>query len=154
MDEVWLQVVGFPGYEVSSLGRVRGHRGLMKQFDHHGYAKLTLRRDGKTYARLVHNLVAEAFIGPRPDGFQVCHFDCDRRNNRAPNLRYDTQRNNVEDSIRLGRVVAWLSDDAVRDIKENGKAYWGAAGDMARKYSVSTWTISAILNGRAWKHVT
>lgn len=53
----------------------------------------------------VHGLVAEVFIGPRPEGLDVCHNDGDKSNNRASNLRYDTHSENQKDEVRAGRNV-------------------------------------------------
>jgi hypothetical protein len=101
MKEVWKDVVGYEGrYEVSSLGRLRGPRTTTKGIPgSRGYYQVFLRekgaRAGKT--KNIHVLVAEAFLGPRPDGMHVCHADGDKSNNTLENLRYDTPKNNWED---------------------------------------------------------
>lgn len=112
-EEVWKPVVGHEGrYEVSSMGRVRSmdritltklghtvrHRGkllnpsILKQ----GYRQLKM--DG--VQRTVHTLVLEAFVGPRPDGFDGCHNDGNPENNRVENLRWDTRSANQQDRAR------------------------------------------------------
>ena len=48
----------------------------------------------------VHILVLEAFVGPRPTGMFACHIDGDASNNRLPNLRWDTPRNNNLDAVQ------------------------------------------------------
>jgi hypothetical protein len=53
-------------------------------------------------SRYVHQLVMEAFVGPRPEGMEVCHFDGDPANNHLANLRYDTRRANNLDRVRHG----------------------------------------------------
>lgn len=105
MMEEWRRVIGFEGlYEVSSSGRVRNHRGrimaLPKNQD--GYLRLSLCREGLRKDALVHHLVLEAFIGPRPDGMQACHSDGSRDNNIVGNLRWDTQTSNQRDRILHG----------------------------------------------------
>jgi hypothetical protein len=50
----------------------------------------------------VHTLVAEAFLGIRPEGMMVCHRDDVKRNNRASNLYYGTQKQNAQDALRNG----------------------------------------------------
>lgn len=47
---------------------------------------LVLPVDGKT-VRLC-DLVAEVWIGPRPEGHQVVHIDGNKRNNKPDNLKY------------------------------------------------------------------
>jgi len=50
----------------------------------------------------VHHLVAAAFIGPRPEGSEVCHGPGGFLDNRAVNLRYDTHHENIRDKIADG----------------------------------------------------
>lgn len=114
--ERWLPVVGYEGlYEVSDLGRVRSLPRISTGKHQHrvpgkirpqstkpgtGYLSISLTREGSSATWNVHRLVAEAFIGPRPDGMDTCHFDGDKTNNAASNLRYDTRGNNLRDSVR------------------------------------------------------
>lgn len=122
MSEEWREIPGYEGlYEVSSIGRVRSldrvsmrngrpvrRRGRMKllsrQDQRHGHLTTKLTDcGGRPRAARVHHLVALAFIGPRPEGMQVCHHNDDPTDNRVENLRYDTPAANVADSIRNGR---------------------------------------------------
>lgn len=52
--------------------------------------------------RLVHQVVAEAFHGPRPAGLETRHLDGDLLNNRSENLAYGTHGDNVADSVLHG----------------------------------------------------
>ena len=119
MVEKWLPVVGFDGfYEVSSHGRVRSvERTVIRSNgrSHHvaarvralktdpkGYRHVTLVRDNKMYSRTVHGLVLEAFIGPRPLRALACHWDRNPSNNHVENLRWGTDSDNQQDSLRHG----------------------------------------------------
>jgi hypothetical protein len=100
MEEIWKDVVGYEGrYEVSSLGRLRGPRKTTKGIPgSRGYYQVFLRSEsGKGITKNIHVLVAEAFLGSRPEGMHVCHSDGDKSNNSLKNLRYDTPKNNWED---------------------------------------------------------
>lgn len=115
MAETWVPVAGYEGrYEVSDLGRVRSltrknSRGRLRQGrllrprktsrDHLSVAFYVdrVRRDFQ-----IHHLVLEAFVGPRPDGMEGCHWDDDPANNSLDNLRWDTRSANVLDSVRNG----------------------------------------------------
>ena len=118
--ERWKPVTGYEGiYEVSSHGRVRSvdrtvtrsdgrvHRykgkvlsaGLSKRG---GYPLVSLYTQGKNQSHYVHSLVAEAFIGTRPSGTEVCHNDGDPTNNHVDNLRYGTSSDNELDKVRHG----------------------------------------------------
>lgn len=117
--ERWLPVPGYEGYyDVSDLGRVRSldrvvphGRGAVKRlrgrllkprFDSDGRQVVTLYGDGKRLTVRVYVLVLEAFVGPRPPGFDCCHYDGDESNDRLSNLRWDTRSANRLDSVRHG----------------------------------------------------
>ena len=154
MSEEWRPIPSFPGYNVSNRGRVMGKYKILKTFPtDKGYRKLTLRRDGKTHCWQVHCLVMDAFVGPRPEGMHVCHADHDKANNCLSNLRYDTPRNNVQDSVVAGKMAVKLDDQAVREIRSFAQSRYGNCARLAKKFGVSAWTISAVMNGRAWTHV-
>lgn len=102
-SELWLPVADAPGYEVSSLGRVRSWRQHGTQRikasrpDSLGYRRVDLYRHGRKVTASVHALVAEAFHGRRPDGLQVRHLDGNPANNEAENLAYGTASENNRD---------------------------------------------------------
>ena len=118
--ERWKPVTGYEGiYEVSSHGRVRSvdrtvtrsdgrvhrHKGKLLRTPLSaggGYPFVKLSNHGKTQVRTVYSLVAETFIGTRPEGMEVCHNDGDRTNNHLDNLRYGTSSDNNLDQLRHG----------------------------------------------------
>ncbi len=112
-SEIWRPVAGWP-YEVSNCGRVRrvgGGKGTRSRKEmrpviggtNGGYYYVALCRNGVKRKVAIHVLVAEAFIGPRPYKFVVHHKDGNRRNNRARNLAYITQRENIGHAVRMGQ---------------------------------------------------
>lgn len=109
--EQWRPVPGFSAYLISDIGRVISNRRRRQRFLHpnigtEGYRVVGMARDdGKRITRKVHALVAEAFIGPRPDEMQVCHRDGDQLNNCVDNLYYGTVGDNARDRVRHGRDV-------------------------------------------------
>ena len=112
-QENWLPVVGYEGlYEVSDLGRVRSLRSghLLKMATNRGYPRVGLNKDGNARAVRVHILVAAAFIGPRPDGQEVCHANGVKTDNRVTNLRYDTHAENNRDIVRHGHHFRQQTD--------------------------------------------
>lgn len=90
MEEIWKDVVGYEGlYEVSNLGRVRSlnylrtgqTRILKSHMDRKGYLGVALCKNGKATYKLVHRLVAMAFI-PNPMNFpMINHKDENPLNN-------------------------------------------------------------------------
>lgn len=119
--ERWLPVMGWEGlYEVSDHGRVRSldrviqrngadahlcGRVLRPRAHPQGYVAATLSRDGRYMYPLVHTLVLEAFVGPRPEGTEGCHWNGDRTDNRIHNIRWDTPAGNAADKVRHGTTT-------------------------------------------------
>jgi hypothetical protein len=110
-QEEWRTVEGFPDYRVSDLGRVMSLKGkqpkiLQPYLNGRGdypYPSVTLRQDGRKQIRTVHSLVAEAFIGPRPDGLEVRHLNGDPMDSRASNLSFGSHADNMQDRLAHGR---------------------------------------------------
>lgn len=102
--EQWRPVQINPSYQVSSEGRVRNKNGLiLKPMPAvGGYRQVGIWRNSKCHTVVIHKLVAEAFLGPRPADTVVMHIDNDPTNNRLHNLRYGTQSENVQQSVRDG----------------------------------------------------
>ena len=176
-QERWLPVPGYEGiYEVSDQGRVKSCarvvggfnvygpiekplKGRMLRFgDSKGYPVVVLCCEGSKRNFTVHRLVMAAFVGERPDGFQIAHGDGDPRNNALSNLRYATADENSSDMVSHGTRIkgaavhfSVLNEDDVRDIK----ALEGEIPryDIAEIFDVCYATISHIANGRTWSHV-
>lgn len=77
--EVWRQVdFGDGRYSVSDQGNVRTNGAPLKlRLNKTGYLVTALwdPATGKSKRRFVHNLVLEAFVGPKPEGLVTGHGD-------------------------------------------------------------------------------
>ena len=117
--EVWRPVPGWEGlYEASNLGRLRSFdkivmrkngrplpvpgRIMRTSLNSGGYPSTVLVRDGVRTSVGVHMVVAAAFLGPRPDGAEVLHYDDVKTNNTVGNLRYGSRSDNSYDRVRNG----------------------------------------------------
>ena len=110
----WRPVPGYEGrYEVSADGRVRGlprhchvrsipGKELTRHVNRGGYEYVRLCAEGKCKYRTVHSLVAEAFIGERPEGAVCRHLDGNRVNNTPENLAWGTVSENQYDTVEHG----------------------------------------------------
>lgn len=110
--ELWKDIEGYSGlYEVSNLARVRNAKNLhiLKVHLHrprNGYfqvALFRLERTPKLKTHLIHRLVASAFLGPCPDGYEVDHIDDTKTNNVPTNLQYLTH---VENCKKASEAIA------------------------------------------------
>lgn len=123
-QERWKPVLGLEDrYEVSDRGRVRRlarmtrnrsaefeleQKVLRPRASRRGYLAVNLTtsvergRPGYKLVRTIHTLVMAAFVGPRPDGMDVCHNNGDKTDNRLENLRYDTRSANCFDTVAHG----------------------------------------------------
>lgn len=170
--EIWKGVVGHEDrYEVSSLGRVRsksvtlidsmGRRRpiigkvLCGSKQSTGYRSVEIA--GRT--RHVHALVAEAFIGPRPDGLHVLHRNGAKLDCREENLRYGTPLENNQDSIRHGVIPmgerhqwAKVNDEIVAILRALVDRV--TANDLGRTFGISGPTVRGIQKRLKWRHVT
>ena len=95
MQEIWKDIEGFEGYQVSTWGNVRGKRGILKPYENDkGYLKVGLTVDGKSHKKRINRLVAQAFI-PTPYNLpQVNHKDGNKKNNSITNLEWTTNEIN------------------------------------------------------------
>lgn len=84
---------------------VKRHKYLKQDTNSCGYKRVVLYKDGKLYHKLVHRLVAEAFI-PNPNNLpQVNHKDEDKSNNQVNNIEWVSAFDNVHYGTALQRRV-------------------------------------------------
>jgi hypothetical protein len=109
-NEIWKPVPGLEGiYAASNLGRIRvecarpklgiraGH--ILKQaLKKSGRYSVALWKDGKSHHFRVHQIIARAFLGPRPRDKVTCHKNDIKTDNRSDNLEYLTQEENRRSS--------------------------------------------------------
>jgi hypothetical protein len=167
--EEWRKVRDWP-YEVSNYGRVRRldwkinrrstpflrlHRNI-----NNGYLFVLLSDWPRRITANVHRLVAQAFLGPRPDGYTVNHIDGNPSNAHVSNLEYVTQSQNILHAVKIGRWPVgsrrWnskLTEDAVREIL-NGPTDFARVKALAAKFGVTPPTILKIINRENWKGVS
>ncbi len=92
-NEEWMEIKGWPGYDVSNYGRVRSRKKSVRMMktraNSRGHLMVSLRGPNRSGRRFVGVMVLEAFTGPRPDGHYCCHRDGVLSNNRLANLSWE-----------------------------------------------------------------
>ena len=147
-DEVWRDIEGFDGFfQVSNLGRVKtiAHirekiyfrsnkivkyfykeriRKLKKLKSHSEsfYYQITLKKGDKEETRLVHRLVAKAFIkNPHKKKF-INHKNCIKIDNRVENLEWNTDSENKKHGFINNRYPKnhhkKMSEIAMRSVRK------------------------------------
>lgn len=161
--EEWREVPSVPGYACSNLGRVKNvrmGRVLARNPNHNGYPRVSVWT-GKPSNRLVHVMVAETFIGPRPEGLVVRHFpDRDPANCRVSNLSYSTQLVNLGDRVTHGTLQqgerhcrARLCRAAVQLMRWLNQEHGASHCSLAEWFGVDTNTARPACLGLTWRSV-
>lgn len=113
------------------------------------YLYLVLCKDGRTKNVVIHRLVAEAFLGPCPDGMQVNHIDGIRQNNVVANLEYVTPSGNQIHRYDTLRKSHKLTPDKAAEIRAL-LAQGLAPKSIAPRFGISIHMVKAIKYGKAW----
>lgn len=180
MKEIWKAVVNFEGrYEISNLGNLRGIDRLVVHKRHpiltyrmqYGrpirifindaeYYRISLRKDDRYHNRLIHRLVAQAFIQNPNNYKEINHKDFDTLNNKVDNLEWCDRIQNASHAAKNGRfcpvrnpnVFKKLSIDQVCKIHALGVTGISQRA-IADQFDISQSVVGCILNGTAWKEI-
>ena len=152
----WDDVKGFEGlYKVSDSGVVitnynrNGKHGceLKPYTDKDGYLAVKLYKDGKSINKRINRLVAECFVANPDEKPLVNHKDFDRKNNRAENLEWCTQAENIRYSAKSGRFKGY-GQRPVRCIMQNGECkVFESMSDAANSLHIPVANIYKCCNG-------
>ena len=133
-------------YQVSNMGRIKTmytknkpFTSIVKQRVSWSYRHTVyLMFKGEAHELKVSTLVAELFV-PNPNNLPVCHhLDDDPENNKASNLMWVTQKQNMEFAAKQGHI--WKQQHYFAPItvidKDNNIEYFECIGGFCRKYLV------------------
>lgn len=184
--EVWKDIKGYEGiYQVSNMGKIRSltrvvidKNGIQKNIKGktlklstttQGYKAVVFKKDGKNKNFRVHRLVAQAFIKNYESKPYVNHIDGNKKNNKASNLEWCTNSENMKHAFAIGLKVpsnpnkngkrqgslhslSKLSDIEVMEIRRKYKD--GASLSLlSEDFHVTKENVSSIVRGDTWKHL-
>lgn len=158
----WKPIPSLPGYSASSNGEIRNDQtGTIRKPYIGGAAKyklLRFTRAGVGICRTVHSLVAEAFLGPRPEGLEVRHIDGVRSNCSAANLAYGTKRENAADRDKHGNTCRGdkngnriVSSEQVAELRMRYAAGGVTQYELADQYGISQAQVNNIVLRKQWE---
>ena len=158
---IWKHIEDFPNYKINNYGNVlniKRNKTIKEDLSNgRGYINVTLYKNGKSYRKVVHRLVAEAFIPNIENKPQVNHIDGNKHNNFVGNLEWVSQSENMKHAFKIG-----LEEHGMKNKKhklesknkmrkkiiciENGKIYNGLI-EAEEMLNISVKQISKCLRG-------
>ena len=175
MSETWRPIPDFPGYDVSDQGRVRSYyqrvkggigrqrlaaepQRILNPSLRGGYFTVSLYGNNTKTTVKIHQLVMQVFVGPCPEGMEVCHGDGNPQKNHLGNLRYDTHQANMQEAETTGLPKGCISmrrfftDEEALEIR-HARAAGRTLAALAQERKVSITTISTLCLGKFYQNV-
>lgn len=141
--EVWKDIQGYEGrYQISNKGRVKGlpiNEKFCKRSEEivlkpfvcgSGYQEVILSLDGQRKPKLIHRMVAEAFLPNPTEKREVNHKDGNKLNNEYTNLDWVTPSENIIHSYAKlphkkysRKVVCVETNETLDSLKEAAQKY-------------------------------
>ena len=155
MTEQWRTIAKFEdAYLVSDLGNVfsvkteRVLKPVWVGAKRKQYAVVRLSTNPRVDKK-IHQLVLEAFVGPRPDGCVACHKNDDSSDNRLSNLEWGTRKHNAVTAARNVKFSRQkLSAQECKEIAKLRMA--GVSGkDLAVRFNISPQRVCDIYKKRS-----
>lgn len=170
MKEIWADIPGYSGYQISNMGRLRTFRekrGRLKAYitdrprimsvsdDGNGYMKAMLYGDdGRRKCMKIHRLVAETFI-PNPLGLEtVDHIKSGpegKLDNSVANLRWVSRRDNIQKAYKDGvcdeRIRNSFRPIWVIDLIKDTRDIFRSIKEAAESLGIDRSSISHVLIG-------
>lgn len=154
--EIWKDIDGYQGYQVSTFGRVRTHNKISHS-DYHGdrkwkdrilkqklnttskYMQVNLWRDKNYKTFYVHRLVALTFLEkPTSSNMTVNHIDGNTMNNNVQNLEWLSLADNIRHGYRTGLYSKKTKEITLID--DSGNEFYFSSYANANRFLSRTYT--------------
>lgn len=167
-------IPNFPGYFATEDGGIfslktndpykrvvlKEPRQLKPKTTNHGYKMVVLTVEGKKFCRMVHQLILETFVGPRPAGMFACHGPKGKIDDSISNLYWETPQHNTLDRYRDNTMTygknhhsTKLTDSNVVEIRQRYAKGGISQAKLAVEYGVHQSIISDVVHRITWKHI-
>lgn len=118
-----------------------------------GYGRFQIGTHQASKLAQAHRLSYEFFVGPVPEGKDVCHT-CDVRICVNPaHLFIGTRAENLQDASRKGRLARKLTPADARQIRDIYKRGGASMRKLAGIFGVSAVMVCDIVRGKRWRYV-
>lgn len=168
-EEQWKPIVGYEEYyAISDHGRVmrikastgtRVGKIVKPVKNRRGYLTVALSVKQQRVRHYIHKFVMNAFVGIRPDGYEVNHKDGNKQNNALGNLEYVTSSDNKRHAFATGLKIptrgslagrAKLTWEQVREMRALFATGRYTKVELSAQFGVHEATIGKIVNGQRW----
>lgn len=161
-EEIFKWVQGYEGYyEISSKGNVRstsykGSRILKPAKTRNGYLNVVFCIKQRKEHKLIHRLVAEAFLPNDLHLEQVNHINGNKEDNRVLNLEWCTQEYNNQHAYKNNLLSRYENRPAAKLTKEKVLSIpklieqGATTDDLKVLFNVSRRCIDNIFEGKNW----
>lgn len=147
------QIPGQPGYFATIDGDIwSAHAGRnLKAYACGPRKYLAFRPRFRGSNIYVHRAVAEAWLGPRPEGLQTRHLNGNNLDNRPSNLAYGTVKENAQDRMAHGtthrgkRFFSREKELRLQGIITQRKRLGLSVSSIARLAGVSWWSANVAM---------
>lgn len=169
-NETWLDIIDYEGlYQISNFGRVKRLEKYIQrkigscivpeiikkiQKCTNEYLMIGLRKNKKTKIKLIHILVAKAFIENPKNKPQVNHINGNKQDNSTINLEWVTHSENAYHAYRVLYRKVVCNPNKGKDNKSSKKVLclnngiiYHSAGEAARELNTHQSNISKICRG-------
>ena len=148
--EIWKEHPDINNLLVSTYGRIKTNDnkriGISK--DPSGYLRASVKIRNQRKWRRIHQLVMDTFKPQPMAGLVIDHIDDNRENNRLDNLRWVTNKENLQKAADQGRMNHGGSRKPIVSIDENGLAdYWESSAQASKTLKIGDYTIARVLSG-------
>lgn len=160
--EIARSIPGFPGYFISRKGNIYSTKNNSLKLrptylSNAGYRVITLSLNGQIESKSIHVLLAITYI-PNPKKYKVVmHLDNNRLNNSIDNLKWGTQGDNINQSIKDHKLFGdnhfvSIKLEVCKNILKD-RNYGLSRGQLAKKYNTSKSSIDRILKRKTYNSI-
>lgn len=149
-DEIWKEVLDFPNYQISNLGRIRNINSnrILQPSLTCGYYKVRLSNKGIVKDYLIHHLVFEYFHDEKYNSNLVIdHIDGNKLNNNFNNLRLLSREENAMMAYYKTNTNPAIKPVLQFDKDMNFIQEFQSVREAARQLNLDSSTISKVCRG-------